>query len=247
MMSGRSLMVPDDTDSFGDADDDTVAWLASLTGLNTASGMAAGAAGAPAVGKLLPVLPELTDVLPRRGLRRGSTVSVIGSRLLVLSLLAEATARGSWAAVVGMPDLGVVAAAELGVEVSRLALVPAPGAELVPAVAALLDGLDLVVVGRGVNGRTARQLSARARHRDAVLIAMEAWPRADVELRCEEGRWSGLGTTGHGYLSEREVTVRGSGRGGAARPVATRLLLPGPAGRLASLERAETEPLLEAG
>ncbi|MPY77015.1 MAG: hypothetical protein GEV04_00690 [Actinophytocola sp.] len=239
-------MVPDDTDSFGDADN-TVARLASLPGLDTASGMATGAAGASAVGKLLPVVPELTDVLPHRGLRRGSTVSVIGSRLLVLSLLAEATARGSWAAVVGMPDLGVVAAAELGVEVSRLALVPAPGAELVPAVAALLDGLDLVVVGRGVNGRTARQLSARARHRGAVLVSAGAWPGVDVELRCEEGPWSGLGTSGYGYLSEREVMVHSSGRGSAVRPMTARLLVPGAGGRLARLGTTEAEPMLEAG
>lgn len=246
MMSARSLMVPDDTDSFSDAGN-TVAQLASLPGLNTASGMAADAAGAAAVGKLLPVVPELTDVLPHRGLRRGSTVSVIGSRLLVLSLLAEATARGSWAAVVGMPDLGVVAAAELGVEVSRLALVPAPGVELVPAVAELLDGLDLVVVGRGVTGRAARQLSARARHRGAVLIAAGPWPGGDVELRCEGGRWSGLGTSGHGYLSEREVTVYSSGRGSAARAVTTRLLAPGAAGRLARPGTTEAELMLEAG
>ncbi|MPY97400.1 MAG: hypothetical protein GEU97_05275 [Actinophytocola sp.] len=239
-------MVPDDTDSFDDADN-TVAQLASLPGLNTASGMAADAAGASAVGKLLPVVPELTDVLPHRGLRRGSTVSVIGSRLLVLSLLAEATARGSWAAVVGMPDLGVVAAAELGVEVSRLALVPAPGVELVPAVAALLDGVDLVVVGRGVTGRAARQLSARARHRGAVLIAAGVWPGVDVELRCEGGQWSGLGTFGHGYLSEREVAVHRSGRGSAVRPVTTRLMAPGSAGRLARPGTTETEPMLEAG
>ncbi len=246
MMGARSLMVPDDTDSFDDADS-TVARLASLPGLNTASGMAADAAGATVVGKLLPVVPELTDVLPHRGLRRGSTVSVIGSRLLVLSLLAEATARGSWAAVVGMPDLGVVAAAELGVEVSRLALVPAPGVELVPAVAALLDGVDLVVVGRGVTGRAARQLSARARHRGAVLIVAGAWPGVDVELRCEGGQWSGPGTSGHGHLSEREVTVHSVGRGAAVRPVTARLLAPGPAGRLARPGTTETEPMLEAG
>lgn len=220
---------------------DTVTRLASLPGVGTASGVAALAGGDP-TGKLLPVLSELAEVLPFGGLRRGSTVSVRGSTSLLLALLAEATARGSWAAVVGMPHLGVAAAAELGVEVSRLALVPAPGADLVPVVAALLDGVDVVVVGCGVPDRLGvRRLSARARHRGAVLIAEDTWPGADVELRCEPGGWQGLGG-GPGYLRERQVTVHGTGRGSAARPVRTTLLLPGSGGRVAPAELGAVEP-----
>lgn len=233
-------MVPEGTDS-------AVTRLAALPGVSTASGVAAAASGAAATGQLLPVLPELTPLLPAGGLRRGSTVSVIGSRALLLALLAEATTRGSWAAVVGMPDLGMVAAAELGVEVCRLAVVGKPGVELVPAVAALLDGLDLVVVGGGVNGRTARQLSARARHRGAVLLAAGPWPGADVELRGERGRWRGIGTTGHGYLAEREMVVCSRGRGLPAVPVPVRLLLPGAGGGLAAVAMAGAEPMLDAG
>lgn len=232
-------MVPDGTD--------TVVRLASLPGVSTATGVAAEAAGASVTGKLLPVLPELAGVLPFGGLRRGSTVSVVGSRGLLLALLAEATARGSWAAVAGMPDIGVAAAAELGVEVRRLAVVPKPGADLVPVVGALLDGVDLVVVGSRVQGRTARQLSARARHRGAVLVADGPWPGADVELRCEPGRWRGLGWTGHGYLSEREVRVQSRGRGAAARAVSTTLLLPGVGGGVVDPVRIGAEPLLEVG
>ncbi|MGH3432840.1 MAG: hypothetical protein ACRDQB_08405, partial [Thermocrispum sp.] len=59
-----------------DIADGAVARLASLPGLTTASGVAADVAGASAAGKLLPVVPELEAVLPLRGLRRGSTVSV---------------------------------------------------------------------------------------------------------------------------------------------------------------------------
>lgn len=223
-----------------------VARLASLPGVNTASGVAAAAAHDSVTGKLLPVLRELSEVLPFGGLRRGSTVSVEGSRSLLLALLAEATAQGSWAAVVGMPDLGVVAAAEFGVETGRLALVPAPGAELVPVTAALLDGMDLVVVGGVATGtgglRTARQLSARARHRGAVLLAAGPWPGADVELRCRPGRWSGLDGSGHGRLREREVTVWGTGRGAASRPMLAKFLLPGQGGRIADVALAEAEP-----
>jgi len=83
-------------------------------------------------GRVLPVRGELADLLPWGGLRRGSTVSVRGSTSLLLALLATATAEGCWAAVVGLPHLGVLAAAELGVAVHRLALVPQPGTD--PAV-----------------------------------------------------------------------------------------------------------------
>ena len=57
------------------------------------------------VGRVLPVRAELAQLLPYRGLRRGSTVVVRGSTTVLLALLAEATAEGSWAGVVGMPDL----------------------------------------------------------------------------------------------------------------------------------------------
>jgi hypothetical protein len=154
----------------------------------------------------------------------------------LLALLVEATRTGSWAAVVGLPSLGLVAAAELGVEVGRLALVPRPGAEFAAVTAALLDGMAIVVVGlpagsgaAGVNPQVARRLSARARHRGAVLLAFGAWPGADLELSCEPGAWTGLGS-GRGHLGERAAVVRVRGRGAAARPIRAELLLPGVAG-----------------
>lgn len=189
-------------------------------------------ADAGPVGEVLPVNAELAGLLPHRGLRRGSTVVVRGSTTVLLALLAEATTQGSWAAVVGMPDLGLLAASELGVELSRLALVPRPGAELAGVVAALLDGLDLVAVAPAPQERTrqafatlARRLSARARHRESVLVSFGPWPGADLELDCTGSRWSGLGD-GHGYLTSRELTVTVRGRGVASRPVSDRVTLP---------------------
>src|SRR2546422_1478023 len=79
-------------------------------------GVASGLGTVPADrARVLPVRPELADLFPWGGLRRGSTVAVRGSTSLLLALLAESTVAGSWAAVVGMPNLGVVVAAELGV------------------------------------------------------------------------------------------------------------------------------------
>jgi hypothetical protein len=185
------------------------------------------------VGQVLPVHAGLAHLLPHRGLRRGSTVVVRGSTTVLLALLAEATAEGSWAAVVGMPDIGLLAAAELGVAVSRLALVPRPGAELGAVVAALLDGLDVVAVAAtgsltkraGSLTTLARRLSARARNRESVLVSFGPWPGADLELDCTGSHWTGLGD-GYGHLVEREITITVRGRGMAARPATDRIHLP---------------------
>ena len=203
-----------------------VARLAALPGVSTASRVAARAERARATGRVLPVVPALAGLLPDTGLRRGSTVAVHGGTSLLLALLASATCAGSWAAVVGMPSLGVVAAAEYGVELARLALVPHPGAEFPAVAAALLDGVDLVVVhAETVPAAVARRLSARARHRGAVLLSAGAWPGADVELSCRRAPWAGP-SAGYGHLQSRRVKVRAHGRGAAARPRTATLHLP---------------------
>jgi hypothetical protein len=190
-------------------------------------------------GRVLPVGAPLATLLPGGGLRRGTTVAVTGTAgatSLVLALLAEASAGGAWAGVIGRPDLGLVAAAEAGVALERLALVPYPGADLVAVTAALLDGLDLVVVaGRVLHGSDRARLAARARQRGAVLLPLGPWPGADVELTCEQGRWQGVGAGSGdvGRLRTRRVCVRLRGRGVAPAGRSARLLLPGVAGRLA--------------
>jgi hypothetical protein len=62
---------------------------------------------------ILPVPPVLAGLLPHGGLRRGSTVLVRSSTSL-FAVLAEASTQGTWCALVGMPEVGVVAAAEAG-------------------------------------------------------------------------------------------------------------------------------------
>src|SRR5215211_1230971 len=97
--------------------------------------------------RLLPVVPALAPLLPNQGLRRGSTVAVDRSAALALALVAGASAAGFWVAAVGLPDLGILAAAETGVALERLALVPSPGPRAWPTVvAALLDAIDVVLV-----------------------------------------------------------------------------------------------------
>lgn len=205
----------------------TIGALARASGVEVASGL--GVAPADRA-RVLPVHDELAGLFPWGGLRRGSTVAVCGSVSLLLAVLAEATAAGSWAAVVGIPCLGVQAAAEYGVAVDRLALVPRPGSQAGLVIAALLDGVDLVAVPAAeLRAAHARRLSARARHRGSVLLPYGEWPAADLELTCRTVTWSGLGD-GAGHLRQREITVQAQGRGAAARPTRTNLLLPGPGG-----------------
>jgi hypothetical protein len=181
----------------------------------------------------LPVLPPLTSLLPWEGLQRGTTVAVHGSTSLILALMAGPSQAGSWCAVVGLGSLGAVAAAEMGVALDRLALVPAPGPEWPVMVAALLDALDLVVVAppERVRGSDARRLSARARQRGSVLVPCGQWEGADLRLSVDTGVWEGLGT-GHGHLQARRVTVSAEGRGAAARWRQVRLWLPAADGEI---------------
>ncbi|MFC5230493.1 hypothetical protein [Pseudonocardia zijingensis] len=195
-------------------------------------------------GGLLPVAPPLARLLPSGGLRRGSTVAVQpgpAATSLLLALLAEASAEGAWAAVVGRPELGLVAAAEAGVRLERLALVPEPGPDLMAVTVALLDGMDVVAVAgaerAGVRAAERQRLAARARQRGAVLVALGSWPGADLELGCAEAGWQGLGT-GSGRLRTRQVRVRVRGRGLAPGGRSAGLLLPAPGGAVAAASAA---------
>src|SRR4051794_14521372 len=76
--------------------------------------------------RVLPVLPELSGLLPSRSLRRGTTIAIatgrspgldgfahgthrnpsrssVGSTSLLLALISAASHAGSWCAVVGVP------------------------------------------------------------------------------------------------------------------------------------------------
>jgi hypothetical protein len=193
---------------------------------------------------VLPVATPLSEVLPAGGLRRGGTVAVAGgpgSTSLLLALLAAASAGGAWVGVVGRPQLGLVAAAEAGVRLDRLALVPHPGADLLAVTSALLDGLDVVAMaGTGVRAADRQRLAARVRQRGAVLLALGPWPGAEAELSCADLRWLGLGAgpDGSGRLRARLVEVRARGRGIGPRGRSARMLLPGPDGAVAAPEQA---------
>ena len=117
---------------------------------------------------------------------RAAPTASIDSTTLALGLLQGPSAAGAWCAVVGMPDLGVEAAAGLGIDLDRLVLVPHPGDHWLTVVSALVDVVSVVLVRPQVrDGRvritdgTASKLASRLRQREAVLISMGDWPGAE--------------------------------------------------------------------
>ena len=140
---------------------------------------------------LLPLPESLAEHL-RLALPRGSVAVASGARSLTLEVVAAVTAAGGHAAVVGHPDVGLLAAVEKGADLTRLALVPDPGTDPIEVAAVLLDGMDLVVLGLG--GRSvplsrARAVTARARNKGCTLLVTGGdWQGARMRL---EARVSG--------------------------------------------------------
>lgn len=199
------------------------------------TGTSAGRSGLPSSRRALAVVAESVP-----GVHPGATS-------LLLSVLAEASKAGSWCAVVGVPTLGAGAAAEVGVVLERLALVPTPGPDWPTVVAALLDGFDIVVAAAPgeIAPTIASRLAARARQRGAVLMPYGAWPGVDLTLDAVDPAWHGT-DAGRGRLRGRQLTVTARGRGAASAPRLTHLWLPQPSGLLppnGELPPAGGEPL----
>jgi len=176
---------------------------------------------------LLPVLPALAPLLPDGGLRRGAAVSVGGDTGLLLALAAGAFADGAWAAAVGLPELGLSAAAGYGFDLRRLLLVDDPGPHWPEVVAALAGAVGLILLRP--TGPVAPQLAARLaavlRRGGCALLVAGPWPGAGLRLSVRAGRWFGLGD-GYGQLRGRQVEVAAEGRGIATRARTARLWLP---------------------
>ena len=143
--------------------------------------------GAVARERTLPVLAELSALLPMGALQRGSIVACQGAAgvSLAMALAVGPSREGAWVGIAGLPGLGVAAAVELGVAPERLVLVNEPGrapglrfgdATWAEVLAAMIDGFDVVVLGPaaagGVRPATARRLVARLQARGAVAIVV---------------------------------------------------------------------------
>ncbi len=195
--------------------------------------------------RALPVVAPLRPLFPDAGLTRGSVVGVTGAAgatSLALATAAGASQAGSWTVVVGLPELGLVAAAETGVALDRLAMVTLPPhdpASWAPVLAALVGAVDVVVVDGRLSWRSGatRRLAARARERGTVVVPVVpggtrrgfgGWV-VDLTLRADDAWWEGL-ADGHGYLRRRRIGVTADGRGRSAHPRRAELWLPSAGG-----------------
>ena len=188
-----------------------------------------------------PLADGLAGLLPNGTLRSGVVYTVADSTSLIMAILGTATADGGWAAVVGLPDFGVEAAAGFGIDLGRLVLVPSPGDQWLAVTAALVDVLPLVVVHpeRIVGSAEVARLGARLRQTGCTLIVAGAWAQSEAALRVTGSRWEGLGD-GHGYLSGRDLTVSVAERGGPSRTVPVHLPDRGGVPDLARVERPDS-------
>jgi hypothetical protein len=197
-------------------------------------------AGNPPAGAL-PVLPALGELLPG-GLARGSVVTAGRWGLLCLALAAGASVAGAWCAVAGVPQLGVSAAAGVGLDPARLLLVADPGAAWPQVVASLLDGCELVLLRPPGHApaQVRRRLEAVLHRCGGVLVVAGDWDGAQARLLVTRQEWAGI-EAGHGRLRARRVLVMADGRGAAARPRARWLWLPGPDGSVGAADQAVAE------
>lgn len=185
------------------------------------SGAAPSADPLPTSESLLPV-PETHAELLSKPLPRGTVAVVSGARSLPLSLVAAVTADGGHAAIVGQRDVGLLAAVEMGADLSRIAVIPEPGADPVEVAAVLMDGMDLVVLGLG--GRTvpatrARAVVARARQKGCTLLVTDGdWQGASARLEARVCGYeiAGPARPGFGRIGKVRLTMRAMGRAGPA-------------------------------
>lgn len=186
--------------------------------------------------RLLPVHDALVPLFASSpdspaGLVRGQTVVCTGSVAVscALGLVAGVTQAGSWAAIVGMPSIGVLAAATIGVSLDRTVFVNSGSVNQTStadsgtrgdsgaALSALVDGVDLVVVARSVmtslHSSAVRRLQNRAQSKGSVLVIIGDPPATsvDVRLTARSVQWEGLGD-GYGHLRRRLVSVEMEGR-----------------------------------
>jgi len=173
----------------------------------------------------LPVAKALQPIIPDGVLVRGRTALFSGDAAMstALLLVSAATQAGSWLAIVGVSDFGLMSACEQGVALQRTVLVTPTSnkKDWTSTVAAVADGFDVVMleVPREVSESDARRIQTRIQARRNVLVLVETsrhtTPRSvfqpDVVLHTATTSWHGI-EHGAGYVQGRHIDVTVSGR-----------------------------------
>ena len=173
----------------------------------------------------LPIAKALQPIIPDGVLVRGRTVLCSGDAAMstALLLVSAATQAGSWLAIVGVSDFGLMSACEQGVALQRTVLVTPTSnkKDWTSTVAAVADGFDVMMleVPREVSESDARRIQTRIQARRNVLVLVETsrhtTPRSvfqpDVVLHTQTTKWDGI-EHGAGYVQGRHIDVTVSGR-----------------------------------
>ncbi|MFD8879786.1 hypothetical protein [Corynebacterium xerosis] len=176
-------------------------------------------AGVPPVARVaegrVPVPAGLSGLLDG-GLLKGAVSSIDAAGAVTAGIVAEITAAGGHAAIVGLPDFSPLNIVEHGGDLSRVLDVPEPGDSPLEVVALLADGVDMVVVklDRTPPPSAARPVMARLRGSGCALLYVgDGWPGSKVSVASRVTAIHGLGA-GHGRIRgvEFHVTARGAGR-----------------------------------
>lgn len=173
----------------------------------------------------LPVVDALQSIVPDGVLVRGRTVLCSGDAAMstALLLVSAATQAGSWLAIVGVSDFGLVSACEQGVALQRTVLVTptANKKDWTSTVAAVADGFDVMMleVPRDTSESDARRIQTRIQARHNVLVLVETSRQLaarsvfqpDVVLHTVTTQWHGI-EHGAGYVRGRHIDITVTGR-----------------------------------
>ena len=166
-------------------------------------------------------MPEsLAELLPA-ALPRGTVAVLSGARSLPLSMVAAVTAAGGHAAIVGQPDVGLLAAVEMGADLSRLAVIPDPGADPVEVAAVLMDGhgsggarpgrpFGAADTGTGGDGPRPPEGLHAAGHRRRLAGRIGSAGRQGLRLRDDRAA-ADAPTPGCGRISRVRLAMRAQG------------------------------------
>ncbi|WP_250708060.1 hypothetical protein, partial [Actinomyces sp. 217892] len=153
-------------------------------------------------------------------------LSLTGSMTLLLAAAARRQGARGWCAVVGGEDLGWCAAAEAGLDLSRVLVVPArdlASAALPAVVTALVDGLDVVLLTDGtarlLTARQQRTVTARARERGCLVLLDEPWEGARLLWARPRGVGTRLEDAGQAGREPDDVPQAGGARVLPLRPM----------------------------
>lgn len=159
--------------------------------------------------EILGVPDALSSLLPGGGLARKQVTSCADCAALVVELISYVSAAGGHVGIVGWPDLSLAQVAEEG-DVSRVIVVPDPGAEPWAVTGVLCEGLDLVVhKGLGELSPTrARPVLAKVRGGQAALLTVGVrLPGTVTEIGAEVVAVRGVGR-GVGRIRGVDIEVR---------------------------------------